>query len=69
MDRFTAEYDSGDQDNLPQWVVVEWFEDLDDGLTCGAKVVSFAADTSGELEAKDIAYLMNINVKDEYVYH
>ena len=66
MDRFTAELVDEDQE-LPQWIVVEWSEDLEYGLVCGSKVIGFSADS--EAEAKGIAYLMNINVKDEYDFH
>ena len=66
MDRFTAEFVNEDQE-AAQWIVVEWSEDLEDGLVCGSKVIGFSADK--EVEAKDIAYLMNINIKDQYALH
>jgi len=66
MDRFTAEFVNEDQE-AAQWIVVEWSEDLEDGVVCGSKVIGFSSDK--EVEAKGIAYLMNINVKDEYVFH
>jgi hypothetical protein len=66
VDRFTAEFVDQDQES-PQWIVVEWSEDLEDGMLCGSKVIGFSADS--EVEAKGIAYLMNINVKDKYEFH
>lgn len=66
MDRFTAEF-IDEEHEPPQWVVVEWSEALEDGMSCGSKVIGLSAD--GEVEAKGIAYLMNINVKDKHVFH
>lgn len=59
MARFEAVFDPGEDDRLPEWVVVEWTSDNGKGCRSGSAVWRSYNLSTGEREAHEIAETMN----------
>lgn len=64
MARFEADFDPGEDDRMPEWVVIEWTFDNGEGCRVGRTIGSFYG-KNAEVQAKEMAQILQEGYEQE----